>query len=288
MKGLPIFILPLLTLISSCAGSLNRVRESGIIPQVSHSKVNTNEKYGVKTENDSIYKSVVYTNEKGREFVINETVKDEESGEVMNMRELNEVCVIARSRNVSERGGVIPLGFIVKVPEYIIKSDLQLTLTPSVSGISLEPIILSGSEFKKSQIRGYRRYEQYLKSIIPDNADTLEVFTYLNDLTIFLERHLPQSMLLSGTGNDTLKTLTGVREREILTHYIKEWLIERNNRKKSSKNEVFEKLVKNPFQKNARLDSVIKGSNSDFYYHYTQDFHVKERLKKLQIGRAHV
>ncbi|MHC1778977.1 MAG: hypothetical protein AB9922_01920 [Bacteroidales bacterium] len=281
----------------SCSGSLSKIRESGVKPLVSHTEREKRENYRVEKQSDSSVKSFVITDKSGKEFVINEAIKDEESGEILNMRHLNEVCIIAKSRNVSERAGVVPLSFIVKVPASIIKSDLQLILKPIVSKgveehvselsshqIVLEPIVLSGDYFKRSQLKGYKRYEQFLKSIIPDGADTLEVFTYLTGLSIFLERYLPESMLLSGIGNDTLTTETGVREREIYQHFLKQWLIERNNRKKAARSEVYEKLVKNPFLNNVRLDSVIKGSDGDFYYHYTQDFNVKERFKKLYLN----
>jgi len=276
-------------LLCSCSGSLSRVRSSGVTPLVTHSHMDKGESYRVEKGDDAAVKSFVITDKNGREFIINEAIKDEESGEMLNMRHLNEVCVVAKSRNVSERAGIVPLSFIVKVPASIIKSDLELILKPVVSkggaeSIVLEPIVLSGQYFRRSQLRGYKRYEQFLRSIIPDGADTLEVFTYLTDLTIFLERHLPNSMLLSGIENDTLKTLTGVREKEIYSHFLKQWLIERNNRKKAAKDEVYEKLVKTPIINNARLDSVIKVTNGDFLYHYTQDFNVKERYKKLFLN----
>ena len=292
-----IYILLLYITLCSCSGSLNKVRDSGVSPLVLHPEREKHKSYGIENRGDTSVKSFVFTDRSGREFVINETIKDEESGEILNMRHLNEVCIIAKSRNVSERGGVVPLSFIVKVPSSIIKSDLQLILKPVVSKgveenscdtfshqIVLEPIVLSGDYFRRSQLKGYKRYEQFIKSIIPDGADTLEVFTYLTDLSIFLERHLPHSMLLSGIENDTLKTETGVREREIFIHFLKQWLIEKNNRKKATKGEIYEKLVKTPLLNNVRLDSVIKGSNGDFLYHYTQDFSIKERFKKLFLN----
>lgn len=285
--------------LASCSGSLSKVRDSGLTPLLSHTGREKHEDYRYQRGSDTSVKSFVFTDRSGKEFVINETIKDEESGETLNMRHLNEVCIIAKSRNVSERAGVVPLSFILKVPASLIKSDLQLILKPIVSkgvepfssdklshNIVLEPIVLSGDYFKRSQLKGYKRYEQFIKSIIPDGVDTLEVFTYLTDLSIFLERYLPESMLLSGIENDSLVTGTGVREREIYQHFLKQWLIERNNRKKAARGEVYEKLVKTPLLNNVRLDSVIKASNGDFLYHYTQDFNVKERFKKLFLNLA--
>jgi len=133
------------------------------------------------------------------------------------------------------------------------------------------------------QERGYKRYEKFLRSIIPDSVDFLEVYTDLPNLSLFLERNLPDSQVLSGVKNDTLTTIFGVSEKRILEYYIKQWLIDRNNRKKAEKDKMFVKYIKSPYLLGARLDSVIKAIGGDFLYHYSQKVLTNENTSRLLL-----
>ncbi|MDP3451836.1 MAG: hypothetical protein Q8R90_02680 [Bacteroidales bacterium] len=278
-----------LLLIISCNNSLYKIRGERVIPVISHANYNDSG-YSLKyrTDESTVSKSFTYTRPDGKEIIINEAVRDEESGEMVRLRHLDEVFVSAKSRNISERDGIIRMDFMIRIPESLQKSDWQTSLLPVISRgddtIHLKKIILTGYGFKRSQERGYRRYERFLRSIIPDDADFIEIYTDLPNLAIFLERNLPQSKIISGIENDTILTHFGIGEKRILEQYIKKWLIERNNRKKAEREQVFSRYVKNPYMVNARLDSVIKMVNGDFAYHYSQELITNENSKRISLN----
>lgn len=279
----------MLLMILSCNNSLYKIRGERVVPVISHANYDdTGYSLKYRSEESAVSKSFTYTRSDGKEIIINEAIKDEESGEMVRLRHLDEVFVSAKSRNISERDGIIKLDFMVRIPESLQKSDWQTSLLPVLSRgedtIHLKKIILTGYGFKRAQERGYRRYERFLRSIIPDDADFMEVFTDLPNLAIFLERNLPQSKIISGIENDTIMTHFGISEKRILEQYIKTWLIERNNRKRSEIGEVFSKYVKHPYLVNARLDSVIKMVNGDFAYHYSQELLTSESSKRISLN----
>ncbi len=276
-------------MIISCNNSLYKIRGERVVPVISHANYDdTGYSLKYRSEESAVSKSFTYTRSDGKEIIINEAIKDEESGEMVRLRHLDEVFVSAKSRNISERDGIIKLDFMVRIPESLQKSDWQTSLLPVLSRgedtIHLKKIILTGYGFKRAQERGYRRYERFLRSIIPDDADFMEVFTDLPNLAIFLERNLPQSKIISGIENDTIMTHFGISEKRILEQYIKTWLIERNNRKRSEIGEVFSKYVRHPYLVNARLDSVIKMVNGDFAYHYSQELLTSESSKRISLN----
>jgi len=277
----------ILSFIASCTPSLYKIKRERVVPLITHADY-SDESYNLNPLSSNISKSFTYTGSDGREVIINEAIKDPQSGEMVRLRHLNEIYISAKSLNISERDGVVRLDFIVRVPMALQKSDWQTTLLPILTRgedtIHLEKIILTGYGFKKSQIKGYNRYERFLRTIIPDDVDFMEVYTDLPNLAIFLDRHLPGSKLISGIGNDSLTTYFGVSEKKIMEHYLKEWLIERNRRKKEEKQRLFSKYVRHPYIKNSRLDSVIKMVNGDFAYHYSQELNTTESSKKIYLN----
>ncbi|MDP3437735.1 MAG: hypothetical protein Q8S04_10870, partial [Bacteroidales bacterium] len=279
--------LTILSIITSCTPSLYRIKREKVVPHISHADY-SDKSYILDHGSSSSSKSFTYTGFDGREITINEAFKDPHSGEMLRLRHLDEIYISAKSLNISERDGVVRLDFIVRVPEVLQKSDWQTTLMPILTRggdtIHLDKIILTGYGFKKSQIKGYKRYERFLRTIIPDDVDFIEVYTDLPNLEIFLDRHLPESKLISGIGNDSITTHFGISEKKILEHYLKEWLIERNKRKKEERGRLFSKYVKHPYIKNSRLDSVIKMVNGDFAYHYSQELNTSESSKKITLN----
>jgi hypothetical protein len=280
-------LLTILSFTTSCTPSLYKIKRDRVVPIISHA-VYSDESYNLDHRSSNRSKSFTFKGSDGKEIIINEAVKDPQSGEMVRLRHLNEIYVSAKSLNISERGGVVRLDFIIRVPHSLQKSEWQTTLLPILTRgadtIHLEKIILTGYGFKRSQIKGYKRYERFLRTIIPDDADFIEVYTDLPNLAIFLDRHLPVSRLISGIENDSITTRFGVSEKKILEHYLKEWLIERNNRKKEEKERLFLKYVKHPYIKNSRLDSVIKMVNGDFAYHYSQELNTTESSKKISLN----
>lgn len=268
----------LLLALCSCGDKLYRIQKLKPVPGLYYGQSEYDCKVSIARE---------ITGETSKYSIYDKAVKDPESGERVALRQLNEVLVSAKSQNIAERNGVIRLDFIITVPKILQSSSWQLDMLPVLSRgddtMHLDRIRLTGAEFKKAQERGYKRFEQYMKSIIPEDADFLEVFTDLPNLRLFLERNLPESKVLYGIENDSLQTEFGVKEKRIVEHYVKRWLIERNNNKRRQKARVFAKYVKNPYLSGSRLDSIIKTINGDFEYHYTQEVVTNEKSSRLYL-----
>ena len=286
MKALP-FILAI-TILCACNRSIIKSVRQGIPPGISHA--NPKHNYGTSRELSEKRDSSVtftYVTKEGKEIYFSSAVTDSASGEVMASRELDQITITAKANNIAERNGIISLGFIVSVPGLLMDSNWQTEIIPvmgrGLDTIPLPPIILSGTYFKKTQKRGYQRFEKYLESIIPEDAPLLENFANLTDLEKFLERHLPQSLVLSGIKNENLRTPFGVSEQEIIENYLKKKQIERNKRKIAQKEKVFSKYVKTPYTSGARLDSILVNLRNGMDYHYTQEIVANEHSDKIKL-----
>ncbi len=273
-----LFFTCLILAICSCGDKLYRIQKLKPAPGLCYGESKYDCKVAVNREDNGDMTGF---------SIYDKAVKDRVSGERIAMRQLNEVLISAKSQNIAERNGIIRLDFIVIVPEILQSSSWQLDMLPVLSRgndtIHLDRVLLTGAGFKKAQERGYQRFEKYLRSIIPEDADFLEVFTDLPDLRIFLERNLPESKVLYGIENDSLQTTFGVKEKRIVGHYIKRWLIERNNKKLEQRTRMFAKYVKNPYLSGSRLDSIIRTINGDFEYHYTQEIVANEKSSRLYL-----
>lgn len=281
-------VLLILIILTSCNRPLHRVIRSNPAPGLNYSY--NSEEYSIsssKSSGNNISDSFTFINEEGKEVVFNEAVLDQETGQLVGLRYLNEVTISAKSHNVAERNGVITLKFILTVPSMLQNSNWQIEMIPVLLRGSdtchFKKIILSGKEYKRSQERGYQKFENYLKSIIPDDVNFLEVYANIPNLAIFLERNLPRSLAIYGTLNDSLKTEFGLSEQRIVKQYLKNWLISKNNRRKKDKDKKFNKYIKNPYPTGARLDSIICNRDGNFEYHYAQDIFTNENSSRLNL-----
>lgn len=274
-------------LICSCNRALHRIVKSNPVPLVSYINAHKGEEIAFTRDNthDSL-ETFTFTTESGQEIIYNQAIRDS-SGELTGIRQLNEVVISTKAHNIAERNGIITIGFVLTIPSCLIHDSWQTEMVPVMlrgeDTTAFPKIIVSGKEFKRSQANGYRKFAKYMEGIIPEDASFLESFSDMEGLSIFLERHLPQSMALNGIRNDFLKTKSGVSEKEIIDKYLKEWLIERNEQRKSRIGEVFLRYVKNPYVKGARLDSVIKDKYGNFDYHYSQDVATNQESRKLYL-----
>lgn len=288
MSARLLLILLILIILNGCNQPLYRVVKKNPAPGLSYSY--DVPKYNISYSKDSVAvnnSSFTFTNEQGKEITINEAIMDQESGELIGLRHLNQLTITAKANNIAERNGVITLSFIITVPAMLQNSNWQTEMTPVLSRgadtTHFEKIVVSGKEFKKAQDRGYRRFENYLKSIIPEDVNYLEVYANLPNLAIFLERNLPQSLAIYGTLNDSLETEFGVTEQRIVKQYLKNWLISKNNRKKRARDKKFNKYIKTPYINGARLDSVICNKDGHFEYHYAQDVYTNENSARMKL-----
>ncbi|MBO4446749.1 MAG: hypothetical protein J5764_01330, partial [Bacteroidales bacterium] len=224
----------------------------------------------------------------GRKIMIMRAVKDE-NGEMVATEELAPAIVVAPFRHVAERDGRVELRFRVCVPDTMLDSHWQLRLFPLLhlpdSTAALDPVIISGSRFRKEQLRGYQLYERFLSSIVGDNMH----FVRKQDLEHFIERNSPELFALkydSTLVSESLQvSVFGVSGAEAVEHYTNSIARMFNDRKIARKDRMFRKFVKSPWLEGTlRLDTVIRGNEKEVIFEYVQALQVRPKLKKAQIS----
>lgn len=138
------------------------------------------------TQNDSKDTTLV-TSDEGP--IIMNAVRDED-GNMVATDVIEAASVTARFRNVAERGGKVNIEFAVTVPQDMMDPQWQLRFYPRMyvleDTLGLDPILITGQEYRKEQMRGYRRYEKFLQSIVTDSME----FVNMRLLEIFIERNI--------------------------------------------------------------------------------------------------
>ena len=179
-----------LVLASACAPTsyIRQLREGQVTAQLSL----TQERELPTLEADIAVQrdTLVIQDPEGREVIIMKAVKDE-NGEMVAHETLDAARVTARFRNVAERGGAVDLRFQILVPGKMQDSDWKLRFYPDLfvleDSIRLEPVLITGSAYRKAQFKGYQQYQRFLDSIA---ADSLR-FVNLRQLENFLRRNIP-------------------------------------------------------------------------------------------------
>ena len=224
----------------------------------------------------------------GREMIIMKAVRDEQSGEMVASEMLDAAMVTARFRNIAERHGKIDLEFQVIVPPGMQDSRWQLRLHPDMfvleDSLRLDDVVVTGAEYRRSQLRGYQQYEKFLSRI---TSDTL-AFVDLRNLEIFIERNIPQVYALKTdttfVSDEVFESYFGVTEQEAIEHYTNKFLRRRNEWRKANRQKMFNKYVKAPIVTDGiRLDTVIRYDNGTFVYNYVQTINTRPRLRKVDI-----
>lgn len=231
--------------------------------------------------------TITFTDLEGREVIIMNAIKDD-NGDMVAHDVIDAAVVTARFRNVAERHGKVDLEFQVKVPAAMQDSRWQLRFHPDMyileDTVSLENIIITGSEYRKAQLRGYQQYEKFINSIITDTTKFIDYW----QLELFLERNIPQlyAMKTDSTfvSDEQFQSVYGVTEKEAVLHYTNSFAKKMNERRKSRKDEMFRRYVKAPIvTEGIRLDTVIVADNGDFIYNYIQTINTRPKLRKVDI-----
>lgn len=227
----------------------------------------------------------------GRKVLIMNAVRDEETGEMVATDVLNAAVVTARFRNVAERHGRIDLRFEVIVPASMQDSKWQLRFYPDMfvleDSLRLESVLITGDEYRRKQIRGYELYKRYLSGIITDSL----AFVNMRNVEIFIQRNLPDlyrfkcdSTVVSEEEAAAFESRWGLHEPEIIEHYTNRFAWRYNERKKERKGIMYARYVKAPIvTEGIRLDTVLRNTDGDFVYHYTQTIKTRPRLRKVDI-----
>ena len=128
--------------------------------------------------------------DEGNDIIIMKAVRDEETGEMVATDVIDAAVITARFRNIAERLGQIDIRFDIRVPASMQDSKWQLRLYPHLyvmaDSLQLPGVILTGTDYRKEQLRGYQLYERYLRSIITDSTR----FVDWRNLNIWIERNL--------------------------------------------------------------------------------------------------
>ena len=232
--------------------------------------------------------TITVTGENGEQLLLMKAVRDEASGEMVATDVINAAVITARFRNVAERHGKVDLRFEVIVPEEMMDSKWQLQFYPDMfileDSVRLEPVIITGSDFRKRQLRGYELYDKYLKSIITDTS----AFVDWRNLNIWIARNMPELYRFKNdtslVAEDSFHSLFGPTEADAIRHYTYWFKRHRHEKMWHLRGEKFRELVKAPILTSGiRLDTVLRDIDGNFVYQYTQSIQTRPRLRKVDI-----
>ena len=251
-------------------------RESDFLPdQVS----------GVRFEHSD---TIFVKGEDGRELILLKAVKDEETGEMVAADVLDAAIVTARFRNKAERNGKVDIEFRIRVPVSMMDRKWEMTLHPRMyilgETVDLDPVLVTGHDFRSRQLRGYERYQRFLDSIEADSTVFVNHFL----LESFLKRNIPQLYRFhndtSWVSEEEFAACYGVTEQEAVQHYTRQFQRRRNDRKVASKDEKFLRMVKVPIRtEGIRLDTLWRENEGDFVYDYVHTVTTRPKLRKVDI-----
>ena len=223
----------------------------------------------------------------GNQVLIMRAVKDE-NGEMVATDVLQAAKITARFRNVAERSGRVDLNFRIIVPEAMQDRDWQLRFYPDLfvleDSLRLDPILITGADYRKAQLKGYEQYRRFLDSIAADSTHFVDRF----QLEMFLRRNLPDIYQFktdsTAVSDEEFCSHYGINEKQALAHYTNQLVVRRNRWKVNRKDDMFRKYVKVPIvTEGLRLDTVIVSPDGDIFYDYVQSIHVKPSLRKATV-----
>ena len=223
----------------------------------------------------------------GEEMFLMNAVQDE-NGEMVAHDVIDAAVVTARFRNVAERHGKVDLEFQIIVPEAMQDSRWQLRFFPDMyvlgDSIRLEPVVITGRDYSKAQLKGYQQYERFLASIVSDTTWFINVW----QLELFLQRNIPEVYAFRSdsteVSDEQFASVYGVTERQAVEHYTNQIAKRWNNRKKTLTGRMYRRYVKVPIvTEGIRLDTVMRDVNGDFIYNYVQTIATRPKLRKVDI-----
>lgn len=223
----------------------------------------------------------------GREVIIMKAIKDDD-GDMIAHDVLDAAVVTARFRNVAERHGKVDIQFNITVPQSMQDSKWQLRFHPDMyimqDNVRLDPVIITGADYRRAQLKGYQQYEKFLSGIVQDSTR----FINLKQLEIFIQRNIPALYAFkkdsTEVSDEMFHSVFGVSEQEAVEHYTDKFARNINRWKKSRIGKMYSKYVKVPIlSEGIRLDTVIRDYNGDFVYCYTQTINTRPKLRQVDI-----
>ena len=232
--------------------------------------------------------TIIVKDESGKDVLLMKAIRDDVSGEMVANEVLDAAVVTARFRNIAERRGKVDLQFQVIVPKDMQDSKWQLRFYPDMyileDSLRLDPVIITGADYRKAQLKGYEQYERFLAKIVSDTTKFINV----HQLEIFLERNIPQVFAFKNdsteVSDEVFFSRYGVSDQEALEHYTNRFAVRLNAMRIRDKDKMFNRYVKAPIvSEGIRLDTVIRDINGDFIYNYTQTINTRPRLRKVDV-----
>ena len=222
-----------------------------------------------------------------REILIMKAIKDED-GEMVAHDVLDAAVVTARFRNVAERNGRVDIEFQVIVPQSMQDSKWQLRFRPQMyileDTLNLDPVIITGADYRKAQLKGYQQYEKFLSTIVTNPDEFVNWWL----LELFIERNMPDLYAFKTdstyVSDEEFASAYGVTEREAIEHYTDDLARRANNKRISRREKMYRKYVKVPIVTDGlRLDTVIQTLGGDFVYRYVQPIRTRPKLRKVDV-----
>lgn len=220
--------------------------------------------------------------------IIMNAIRDTDTGEMVATDVISASKVTARFRNVAERLGYVSIEFDISVPPGMSDSNWKLKIFPVMMIASdttvLDPLFITGKNYRARQMKGYQRYRNFIASIITDTTDFIRVA----QLEIFLKRNFPQTYKMktdsSFVSEPQAMDLFGVTQEEALRHYTRQLMVRRNESRKARKSRMYAKYVRDPIVKEGiRLDTVLVSEQGGFTYRYIHTFRSRPKLKKVVV-----
>ena len=150
--------------------------------------------------------------------------------------------------------------------------------------LNLDPVIITGAEYRKGQLRGYQQYEKFLATIVTNPDEFVNWWL----LELFIERNMPDLYAFKTdstyVSDEEFASVYGVTEKEAIEHYTDDLARKANNKRISRREKMYRKYVKVPIVTDGlRLDTVIQTFNGDFIYRYVQPIKTRPKLRKVDV-----
>ena len=279
-------VLVMAAVVFSCGPQrkLHTLRENGTAAQIAIPEASSVPEFEIgRAHRDTI----IVQDPEGNDVLIMKAIRDDD-GEMVAHDVLDAAVVTARFRNVAERHGKVDIEFQVTVPEAMQDSRWQLRLYPDMfildDSVRLDPVIITGRDYRKAQLKGYQQYERFLAGIVSDTTRFINVW----QLELFLERNIPEVYAFKSdstyVSDEQFESVYGVTQRQAVTHYTNQIAYRHNERRKGMTDRMYRRYVKVPIvTEGLRLDTVIQAVNGDFIYNYVQTVSTRPKLRKVDI-----
>ena len=199
-----------------------------------------------QADSTDIPKEIKYKDKDGKEINILSGEKD--GDDYLYSVQLQGVEVVAKSKTLPERNGMVTISFIVMVPQEYLQSGWRIKVEPSLDNNgdvkALQPVVVTGTEFKYIS-DGKRFYQD--KNMKSDIALERRLLERRNKRSVYRYKDNKEV--------DSLKNILSNWQEWRDGFYAHDW----------------------------RLDSVIQ-KKENFEYYYNQDFPSEDMEKKLKLS----